>query len=538
MSTDRVLNQPPPLQDYDPLALDQALAQALRREGAAWATAEIGAFARRTASPEGVGWGFQANENRPRLCTHDRFGTRIDEVEFHPAWHELMRLSIGSGVHSGPWRDPREGAHVARAAKMLLVSQAEAGHGCPISMTYSAFPALQRQPDLLDEWAPRIVSLDYDARVRPPVEKRGALIGMGMTEKQGGSDVRANTTRAEPVGSGAYALTGHKWFCSAPMSDAFLVLAQAPRGLSCFLLPRWTPDGERNRFQLQRVKDKLGNRSNASAEVELDRSWARLVGDEGRGVSTIVEMVNHTRLDCVIGAAAVMRQALVQAAHHCRHRSAFGRLLIEQPLMRAVLADLAIESEAATVLMMRLARAYDRREQEGGFRRLGTAIAKYWVCKRAAPMVAEALECLGGNGYVEESILPRLYREAPLNSIWEGSGNVICLDVLRALQKEPQARDAVVTELRLARGADRRLDAALDDVEARLASPDEAGARRLVESLALALQGSLLARHSPAPVSDAFCAARLRGDHGYAFGALPAGIDAGAVLERAWPTDK
>ncbi|HMC35227.1 MAG TPA: acyl-CoA dehydrogenase family protein, partial [Myxococcales bacterium] len=368
-------------------------------------------------------------------------------------------------------------------------------------------------------------------------EKSSALIGMGMTEKQGGSDVRANTTRAEPLGSGAYALTGHKWFCSAPMSDAFLVLAQAPRGLSCFFLPRWTPDGERNRFHLQRLKDKLGNRSNASAEVELDRSWARLVGDEGRGVSTIVEMVNHTRLDCVIGAAAVMRQALVQAAHHCRHRSAFGRFLIEQPLMRAVLADLAIESEAATILMMRLARAYDRREQEAGFRRLGTAVAKYWVCKRAAPLVAEALECLGGNGYVEESILPRLYREAPLNSIWEGSGNVICLDALRALHKEPQARDALVAELRLARGADRRLDAAVDDAEAQLASPEEAGARRLVESLALALQGSLLVRHSPAPVSDAFCATRLSGDHGYAFGALPVGIDLGAVLARAWPAD-
>ena len=538
MSTHRVLNQAPPLQDYDPLARDQALEQALRREGAAWAAEEIGAFARATAAREMLALGFQANENPPRLRTHDRFGNRIDEVDFYPAWHELMRFSVANAVHCGPWRHPREGAHVARAAKMLLVSQTEAGHGCPISMTYSALPALQRQPDLLEEWAPRIVSLAYDGRMLPAAEKSGSLIGMGMTEKQGGSDVRANTTRAEPLGSGAYALTGHKWFCSAPTSDAFLVLAQAPRGLSCFLLPRWTPEGERNRFHLQRLKDKLGNRSNASAEVELEHAWARLVGDEGRGVSTIVEMVNHTRLDCVIGAAAGMRQALVQAVHHCRHRSAFGRLLIDQPLMRAVLADLAIESEAATILMMRLARAYDRREQEGGFRRLGTAIAKYWVCKRAAPMVAEALECLGGNGYVEESVLPRLYREAPLNSIWEGSGNVICLDVLRALQKEPQARDAVVTELRLARGADRRLDAAIDDAEVRLASPDEAGARRLVESLALALQGSLLARHSPGPVSDAFYAARLRGDHGYAFGAVPAGIDAGAVLERAWPTDR
>src|SRR3954469_19554020 len=488
MPTHEVLNQAPPLQDHDPFALDLVLPETLRREGAAWAEEEVGEFARRSGSRETIAWGFQANENPPRLRTHDRFGNRIDEVEFHPAWHELMRLSIAHGVHAGPWREPREGAHVARAARMMLVSQTEAGHGCPISMTYSAFPALQRQPELLEEWAPKLVSLVYDPRMLPTSAKRGALIGMGMTEKQGGSDVRANTTRAEPLAGGAWALTGHKWFCSAPMSDAFLVLAQAPRGLSCFLLPRWTPEGKRNGFLLQRLKDKLGNRSNASAEVELDRAWARLLGEEGRGVNAILEMVNHTRLDCVIGAAAMMRQALVQSAHHCVHRRAFGRRLIEQPLMREVLADLALESEGATALMMRLARAYDRREKEAPFRRIATAVAKYWVCKRAAPAVAEALECLGGNGYVEESILPRLYREAPLNSIWEGSGNVICLDVLRALQKEPQARDALVAELRLARGADRRLDAALDDAEARLAAPDESGARRLVESLALALQ--------------------------------------------------
>jgi putative acyl-CoA dehydrogenase len=319
------------------------------------------------------------------------------------------------------------------------------------------------------------------------------------------------------------------------MSDAFLVLAQAPRGLSCFLLPRWKPDGERNGFHLQRLKDKLGNRSNASSEVEFDRAWARLLGDEGRGIGIILEMVNHTRLDCVIGAAAMMRQALAQAVHHCTHRTAFGRRLVEQPLMRAVLADLAVESEAATVLMMRLARAYDRLEEETSFRRIGTAVAKYHVCKRAAPMVAEALECLGGNGYVEESMLPRIYREAPLNSIWEGSGNVICLDVLRALHKEPEARDALVDELRLGRGADRRLDAALEEAEGRLATPDEAGARRLVESLGLALQGSLLVRHSPGAVADAFCATRLLGDGGYAFGTLPAGVDAGAILSRTWP---
>jgi putative acyl-CoA dehydrogenase len=532
MRTHEVLNQAPPLRDYDPLASDLALADALRREGAGWAEAEVGAFARATASAETIDWGFEANEHPPRLRTHDRTGQRIDEVEFHPAWHALMRLSIGSGVHAGPWRDPGEGAHVARAAKMMLVSQAEAGHGCPISMTYSAFPALRRQPDLLDAWAPHITSLSYDGRMLPVAQKQGALIGMGMTEKQGGSDVRANTTRAEPLDGGAYALTGHKWFCSAPMSDAFLVLAQAPRGLSCFLLPRWTPDGERNRFLLQRLKDKLGNRSNASSEVEFDGAWARLLGEEGRGLATILEMVNHTRLDCVIGAAAMMRQALAQAMHHCSYRRAFGRRLVEQPLMRTVLADLAIESEAATVLMMRLARAYDRADP---LRRMGTAVAKYWVCKRAAPMVAEALECLGGNGYVEESILPRIYREAPLNSIWEGSGNVICLDVLRALQKEPEAREALLDELRLARGGDRRLDAALDAVEAGLAAAEEAGARRLVESMALALQGSLLLRHCPSAVSDAFLATRLAGEGGFAFGSLSAGADVPAILARAWP---
>jgi len=535
MPTHEVLNQAPPLQDHDPFALDLVLQETLRREGAAWAEEEVGEFARRSGSRETIAWGFQANENPPRLRTHDRFGNRIDEVEFHPAWHELMRLSIAHGVHAGPWREPREGAHVARAARMMLVSQTEAGHGCPISMTYSAFPALQRQPELLEEWGPHIVSLSYDPRMLPVGQKRGALIGMGMTEKQGGSDVRANTTRAESLGGGAYALTGHKWFCSAPMSDAFLVLAQAPRGLSCFLLPRWTPDGERNRFHLQRLKDKLGNRSNASSEVEFDRAWARLVGEEGRGVNTILEMVNHTRLDCVIGAAAMMRQALSQAMHHCAHRSAFGGKLAGHPLMRNVLADLALESEAATTLMMRLARAYDRREQEAPFRRIATAVAKFQVCKRASPMVCEALECLGGNGYVEESILPRLYREAPLNSIWEGSGNVICLDVLRAIHKEPQARDALLAELRLSRGADRRLDAALDAAEAQLIRPDEASARRLVESLALSLQAALLVQHAPAAVADAFCATRLGGDHGTSFGTLPAAVNTAAILERAWP---
>jgi putative acyl-CoA dehydrogenase len=536
MPTHEVQNQPPPLQDYDPLALDLALAEGLQREGAGWARAEIAHLGRRAASADFLDLGRLANENPPKLKTHDRFGHRIDEVEFHPAWHELMRFSMSHAVHAGPWREPREGAHVARAAKMLLVSQSEYGHGCPISMTYSAFPALQRQPKLLEEWAPRITALKYDPRCLPASRKTSALIGMGMTEKQGGSDVRANTTRAEPQGQGAYALTGHKWFCSAPMSDAFLVLAQAPQGLSCFLLPRWSNEQERNAIRIQRLKDKLGNRSNASSEIELDGAFARIVGEEGRGVQAILEMVNHTRLDCVIGSTAMMRNALLHALHHARHRKAFGKRLLEQPLMQAVLADLALESEAATALMLRLAGAYDRRDAEAPFRRLATAVAKFWVCKRAAPFVAEALECLGGNGYVEDSGLPRIYREAPLNSIWEGSGNVICLDVLRALHKEPQARDALLQEINAGRGADRRLDAAIDAVQARLVRPEEVQARSLVESLALVLQGSLLVRFAPPCVSDAFCATRLARDHGLVFGTLPPGLDVRAILARAFPT--
>jgi putative acyl-CoA dehydrogenase len=535
MPTHEVLNQPPPLQDYDPLALDTALREGLQREGANWAQQDVQALGLRAASQEMLDQGRLANENPPKLKTHDRFGHRIDEVEFHPAWHELMRFSMSHGVHAGPWREPREGAHVARAAKMMLVSQTEYGHGCPISMTYSAYPALQKEPKLLEEWGPRIKSLEYDSRFLPAAKKTSALIGMGMTEKQGGSDVRANTTKAEPQGQGTYALTGHKWFCSAPMSDAFLVLAQAPQGLSCFLLPRWSPSHERNAVKIQRLKDKLGNRSNASSEIELDGAYARIIGEEGRGVQTILEMVNHTRLDCVIGSAAMMRHALLHALHHTRHRKAFGKLLSEQPLMQAVLADLAIESEAATALMLRLARAYDRREAEAPFRRMATAVAKFWVCKRAAPTVAEALECLGGNGYVEESGLPRIYREAPLNSIWEGSGNVICLDVLRALHKEPQARDALLEEIRLGRGSDRRLDAAIDGAEAQLVRPEEAQARSLVESLALVLQGSLLVRFAPPCVSDAFCATRLVRDHGFTFGTLPPGLDLAAILARAFP---
>jgi putative acyl-CoA dehydrogenase len=482
--------------------------------------------------------GRQANENPPVLRTHDRFGNRIDEVEFHPAWHELMGLSIEHGLANLPWSNPKPGAHVARAALMLLASENEAGHTCPVSMTYACMPALRKQADLAREWEPHILSTHYDYRCRPASGKAGALIGMAMTEKQGGSDVRANTTAAEPVGRGEYRLTGHKWFCSAPMCDAFLVLAQAPGGLTCFLLPRWTPDGERNRFHIQRLKQKLGNRSNASSEVEFDGAYARRIGEEGRGVPTIIEMVQHTRLDCVIGSASLMRQALVQAIHHARHRQVFGRALIQQPLMQNVLADLCLESEAATVLMMRLARAFDGRDSdagEHGMARLATAVGKYWVCKRGPAQVNEALECLGGNGFVEECVMPRLYREAPLNSIWEGSGNVICLDILRAMNKEPEAVSSVLAEIRLARGGNAHFDAFSNRLERDLrTAATEVQARRLAESLALALQASLLIRHSIAEVADAFCASRLANEGGRAFGTLPAAVNFRAIIERAF----
>ena len=538
--THAVVNQAPPLVDYNLFKTDGVLVEALEREGAGWARARLEEFGRLTGTEEAIRWGFQANENPPLLHTHDRFGHRIDEVEFHPAWHSLMRLSIEHGLASLPWTEPKQGAHVARAALMLLASENEAGHTCPVSMTYAVVPALRKQPDLALEWEPHIHRLKYDPRARPVAEKAGALMGMAMTEKQGGSDVRSNTTLAETTGGGAYVLTGHKWFCSAPMCDAFLVLAQALGGLTCFLVPRWTPDGERNQSHIQRLKSKLGNRSNASSEVEFDGAWARIVGEEGRGVSTIIDMVQHTRLDCVIGSASLMRQALVQAIHHTRHRKAFGRLLVDQPLMQNVLADLALESEAATMLMMRLARAFDARQEdagERGFARLATAAAKYWVSKRGPSQVNEALECLGGNGFVEESILPRLYREAPLNSIWEGSGNVICLDILRAMNKEPEAVESVLDEIRLARGSDRRFDAFTKILEKDLTEPvAELEARLLAERLALALQASLLIRNSIPEVADVFCGSRLSDEGGRAFGTLSPSTNFQAIINRAFET--
>ncbi|HJT07124.1 MAG TPA: isovaleryl-CoA dehydrogenase, partial [Stellaceae bacterium] len=440
-TTHDVENQPPPLVNFDLFQSDRALHEAVAREGGGWAGDSLGDFGRLLGRAETIEWGFQANRNPPVLHSFDRFGRRRDAVEFHPAWHSLMSLAVGAGVHTAPWAEPKPGAHVARAATVHMLCQIEAGVQCPITMTYGVVPALKQQPDLAQHWLPRLYSRHYDPRFLPAEQKTGALMGMGMTEKQGGSDLRANTSRAEPDGAGgpgqAYRLVGHKWFFSAPMCDAFLVLAQAPKGLSCFLLPRWTPDGAPNALRLQRLKDKLGNRANASSEVEFHDALAFLVGEEGRGIPTIIEMATYTRLDCALGSSGLMRQAVAQAIHHAQHRTAFQRKLADQPLMTGVLADLALESEAATALSLRLARAFDRQEDAGetAFRRLMTPAAKYWICKRGIMLAGEALEVLGGNGYVEESVMPRIYREMPVNSIWEGSGNVMCLDVLRALQR-------------------------------------------------------------------------------------------------------
>ncbi len=535
-STHEVTNQPPPLVGYDVAGLDVALLEGVRREGAGWDEDGLRALGTLAGSEEAIAWGVEANRFGPELRAFDRFGNRIDEVAFHPAWHRLLEVAVGHGLHGAPWREPRPGAHVARAARFMVWSQVESGHGCPISMTYAAVPVLRRRPDLAALFEPVLTSTAYEPGLRPLREKSGALCGMAMTEKQGGSDLRANTTRAEPFDGDTYALTGHKWFCSAPMSDAFLVLAQAPGGLTCFFLPRVLPDGTRNGFRIQRLKDKLGNRSNASSEIELDGALALRIGDEGRGVATIIEMVNHTRLDCIAGSASLMRQAFAQAAHHARHRRAFGALLVDQPLMRNVLADLALESEAATALLLRLAGAVDRGET--AFARIGIALGKYWVCKRAPAQVGEALECLGGNGYVEDSIMPRLYREAPLNSIWEGSGNVNALDLLRALARRPESLDAYRREIASALGGDRRLDraAAAVDESLALAGDERAGqARRIVERMALVLQAALLVRHAPAAVADAFCAARLGEEGGLAYGTLSPGADTRAIVDRAWP---
>lgn len=546
VSTHDVTNQVPALSGHSLLTTNPALEEGLRRWSSPAAYEDIASLGELAGRPEAQRAGELANLHTPVLRTHSPTGERLDEVEFHPSWHQLMDTAVAHGLTAAPWTEPQgSGAHVRRAAGFVVWSQVEAGHLCPVSMTYAAVPALAHNPALAAAWVPRLASREYDPGLRPLAGKRGAIAGMGMTEKQGGSDVRANTTRAErteggPLGGGdTYRLTGHKWFMSAPMSDAFLVLAQTGAGPTCFLVPRVLDDGSRNALALQRLKDKLGNRSNASSEVEFDGTWGVRVGDEGRGVRTIIDMVASTRLDCVLGSTATMRQALARAVHHTRHRSAFGALLVDQPLMRNVLVDLALESEAATTLALRLAHAVDEGDSE--FSRLAVAVAKYWVCKRTAPMVAEALECLGGNGYVDENGLARLYREAPLNSIWEGSGNVNALDVLRAIAREPGSVEAFAREVKRGSGHSAALDRAITEVAEAgryAAEPGAAaGARRVVERLAVTLQASLLAQHAPAEVADAFIASRLEGGHGHTFGTLEASlVDAvsGRVIDRAF----
>lgn len=542
-ATHEVFNQATPRIDVDEFSTNAVLAEAVERFDAGWAADRLRAAGALVGSQRFAALAERSNANPPTLATHDRYGHRIDEVHYDPAYHEVMDRAIGHGCASLAWREPGPGSHPARAAMFLLFAQAEAGHGCPISMTYSAVPALRSQPELAAEWESRLTSLEYDPRLATASQKPGVLAGMAMTEKQGGSDVRANTTQAVALGDGGpggeYALTGHKWFCSAPMCDLFLVLAQTADGLSCFALPRVLEDGERNVFRIQRLKDKLGNRSNASCEVEFDESWARMVGEPGRGVRSIIEMVNHTRLDCVLGATAGMRRAVSEAAWHVAHREAFGKKLIDQPLMTNVIADLCVEVEAATFSALRLARAYDvdASDEEALFRRVATAVMKYWVCKRGPNHAFEALECLGGNGYVETFPLARIYRELPLLSIWEGSGNVQCLDVLRALARTPQALDAFFAELDEAGGADRRYDRYVLGLRAEFDSPEllEHRARRIVERMALALQGSLVVRYAAAPVADAFCASRLAGDGGYQYGTLPPSIDSAAIVARHAP---
>ncbi|MEE2033931.1 acyl-CoA dehydrogenase family protein [Rhodococcus chondri] len=535
-ATHEVFNQVPDLVPYQ-AADDKALLEGLHREGGSWAEDEVRELGALAGGVQAQEWGRLANEYPPVLHTHDRYGNRIDEVEFHPHWHDLMTVAVEHGLHGAPWRDDRPGAHVARAAKFYVWGQADAGHMCPISMTYAAIPALRHNPDLAAQYEPLLAAPHYDFGLREPSTKRGLIAGMSMTEKQGGSDVRANTTTATPNADGSYTIVGHKWFTSAPMSDVFLTLAQTEHGLSCFLLPRVLPDGTRNPIRIQRLKDKLGNKSNASSEIEYQGAIGWPVGPEGRGVNTIIEMVNMTRLDCVIGSSTGMRMATVRAVHHARHRKAFGALLADQPLMRNVLSDLIVESDAATTMMMRLAGATDRAggdEQEAALRRIALAVTKYWVCKRAPAHSAEALECLGGNGYAEESGMPRLYREAPLMSIWEGSGNVAALDALRAMVKQPDTVEAFFAELRLAEGADSRLDNAIARVGKELADLEnvEYRARRVVELMALVLQGAQLVRHGHPAVADAFCASRLDDDWGIAMGTLPTGVDTEAILSR------
>lgn len=538
-----VTNQAPPLVGHNVVTVDPALTEAVERHASAAVVDGLVALGAEAGSEEAREHGRLANEHEPRLTPYDRYGNRVDEVEFHPSWHWLMSRAVGHGLAAAPWEDDSPHAHVRRAAGFIAWSQTEPGHGCPISMTYAAVPALRADDALAKEWTPLLASRFYDPGMRPASTKLGALAGMGMTEKQGGSDVRANVTSAVPTSTeGTYTLHGHKWFTSAPMNDVFLMLAQAAGGLTCFVVPRVLPDGGRNQLDVVRLKDKLGNRSNASSELELDGTIAHRLGDEGRGVRTIIEMVAATRLDCVLGSTSLMRRAVSEASWHAAHRSAFGSLLVDKPLMQNVLADLAVETEAATALAVRLAAAVDGRADphEAALRRIALPLAKFWVCKRTPAMVAEALECLGGNGYVEESGLPLLYREAPLNSVWEGSGNVNALDVLRALGREPEALDAWITEVGRARGGDPRLDRAVEDTLALLGTllgdpvQLEVQARRLAGRMAAVLQGSLLVRFAPPEVADVFCASRLGPSYDGTFGAL-AGGDLRAIVDRTTP---
>jgi len=532
-----VTNQAPPLVDYNP-ATSPVLMEALIREGGQWGVDEVTELGAIAGSATAQRWGELADRNRPVLHTHDRFGHRVDEIEYDPAYHELMRVAIAHGLHGAPWADDRPGSHVVRAAKMSVWTP-EPGHVCPISMTYAVVPALRHNPELADIYEPLLTSRVYDPELKVPSTKAGITAGMSMTEKQGGSDVRAGTSQALPNGDGSYTLTGHKWFTSAAMSDVYLVLAQAPGGLSCFFLPKVLPDGSRNRMFIQRLKNKLGNHANASSEIEYDGALVWLVGEEGRGVPTIIEMVNMTRLDCTLGSATSMRQGLAMAMHHIQHRKAFGEYLIDQPLMRNVIADMAVEAEAATIVAMRMAGAADAAtrgdERETLLRRIGLAASKYWVCKRATPHAAEAMECLGGNGYAEESGMPRLYREAPLMGIWEGSGNVSALDTLRAMATRPECVEVLFDELATTAGQDGRLDVHADDLRLSLSDPQtlQYRARKVAEDICLALQGSLLVRHGHPAVTDAFLASRMAGDWGGAFGTLPTGLDLGPIIERA-----
>ncbi len=522
--THEVLNQPPSIKGHNGYLANRPLVAAVSREGGDWATdqlAEVGEFAWSDTARE---WGKAAEANPPVLHTHDRYGNRIDHVEFHPSYHRLMDAAISRGLHGAAWADDRAGSHVVRGAKTIVWSPVDYGHMCPLSMSYSVVPALRHAPDLAAQWEPRLTATVYDGRDVPSAAKQGLTSGMALTEKQGGSDVRTNTTMAVPSGDDTYVLTGHKWFCSAPMSDVFLVLAQAAEGLTCFLMPRWRPDGSRNGMLIMRLKDKMGDRSNASSEIELDGALAYRVGDEGRGVATIIEMVNRTRLDCALGAAAQMRHGLVEALHHTTHRAAFGKALLEQPLMRRVLTDLAVESEAATMAAMRLAGAHDRGEV--GFSRLATPIIKFWLTKRSPGHAAETLECLGGSGYVEESGMPRLFRQSPLNGIWEGSGNVMCLDVLRATARSSEAVEAFMAELEEASGSDAEFDTAVAELRDGFAHADEATARRLVERAALLLQASLMLRFADPATADLFVQSRVV-NPGFTYGSLP--YSAGSV---------